>query len=374
MHIHKLDLTDRRDVRRFIRFPFHLYRDNPLWVPPFVGEIRQQLDPTSHPFYQHSQAAFFLALQDSKVAGRIAVIDNSRYNQHHGKRTAFFYHFDSVNDSTVSHRLLDAACDWARGRGLDMIWGPKGFITGDGQGILVEGYEHRPAMGIPYNYPYYSELLQGAGFEKKLDFISCYINRQVGFPSRFLDVAEKVKQRRGLRALHCRTKDELRGMIPQITAVYNRSFAEVEGYIPVTEAEAQAIANRILSIADPALISLLLKDEEIVGFVLAYPDLSAAVQRCRGRMWPTGWFHLMREFKRTSWINFNGAGIVERYRGLGGNALLYTELYHLLIDNPQYHHGDLVQVQETNYRMLQELEAFGVKPHKIHRLYQRSLS
>jgi hypothetical protein len=107
--------------------------------------------------------------------------------------------------------------------------------------------------------------------------------------------------------------------------------------------------------------------------VLAYPDISAALQRCRGRLWPTGWFHLLREFRRTRWININGMGILERHRGLGGNALLYAELYRILIDHPQYESADLVQIQETNLRIFQEMEALGVRPWKKHRVYERSL-
>jgi hypothetical protein len=374
MHIHRLDPSNRRDVRRYIEFPFRLYRESPLWVPPFVNEVRAQLDPRRHPFYQHSEAAFFLALEGDEVLGRIAVLDNARYNKQHGKRTAFFYHFDIVNDRAVSRALFGAAFDWARERGLDMMWGPKGFMAADGQGLLVEGFEHRPALGIAYNYPYYGELMEDAGFKKQLDFVSCYLDRQMSIPSRFLDVAEKVKRRRGFRTVRFRTKSELRAMISRVAAAYNSAFIEVQGYVPITEAESKAIADRILSVADPKLIPLLMKGDDLVGFVLAYPDLSAAIQRCRGRLWPTGWYHLLREFKRTRWLNFNGAAILEPHRGLGGNALLYAELYHTLIGHIQYQYADLVQVQETNTRMIQELQALEVKPYKKHRLYQRSLA
>ncbi|MDH4137678.1 MAG: hypothetical protein OEW09_13340 [Anaerolineae bacterium] len=373
MHIHRLDPTDRRDVRRYIEFPFRLYHESPLWVPPFANEVRAQLDPRRHPFYQHSQAAFFLALEGDEVVGRIAVLDNARYNRYGEEGTAFFYHFDAVNDRAVSRVLFDAAFDWARGHGLDLMWGPKGFMAADGQGLLVEGFKHRPALGIAYNYPYYGELVEDAGFEKQLDFVSCYLDRQMNIPSRFLEVAEKVKRRRGFRTVRFRTKAELRAMIPRVTAAYNSAFVEVQGFVPVTEAEAKAIGDRILSVADPALITLLMRGDELVGFVLAYPDLSAAIQRCRGRLWPTGWYHLLREFKRTRWLNFNGAAILGPHRGLGGNALLYAELYHTLIGRTQYQYADLVQIQETNTRMIQELEALEVKPYKKHRLYRRSL-
>ena len=373
VEIHKVDTTDPRDVERFVLFPFRLYRDCRQWVPPLVSSARKQLNRERHPFYRHSDADFFLALQGGEVVGRIAVLDNARYNRYRGERTAFFYHFDVVNDRAVSRVLFKAAFDWARGRGLDLMWGPKGFMAADGQGLLVEGFEHRPALGIAYNYPYYGELVEDAGFEKQLDFVSCYLDRQMNIPGRFLEVAEKVKRRRGFRTVRFRTKAELRAMIPRVTAAYNSAFVEVQGYVPITDAEAKAIGDRILSVADPALITLLMRGDELVGFVLAYPDLSAAIQRCRGRLWPTGWYHLLREFKRTRWLNFNGAAILEPYRGLGGNALLYAELYHTLIGRAQYQYADLVQIQETNTRMIQELEALEVKFYKKHRLYRRSL-
>jgi hypothetical protein len=374
MQIHRVDPDSRRDVNRFIRFPFQLYREHPLWVPPFVHEARAELDPHRHPFYKHSQAAFFLALSEGSVLGRLAVLDNRRYNEHHGQRTVWFYHFDAVDDRAVSRALFDAGFDWARRRGLDRIWGPKGLAHTDGPGILIEGFEHRPAIGIPYNYPYYAALLEDAGLEKALDFLSWYMDRQIGLPERFLEVAEKVKQRRGYRSLVHQSKDELRAFIPRVTSVYNEAFREVQGFVPLSEAEALAIGRRILSIADPQLISLLLQGEELIGFVLAYPDISAALQRCRGRLWPTGWFHLLREFRRTRWININGMGIRQRHRGLGGNALLYSELYRILIDHPQYEFADLVQIQETNVRIFQEMEALGVRAWKKHRVFQRALS
>jgi hypothetical protein len=373
MHIQRLDLTNQRDVRRYVEFPFRLYHDCPQWVPPLVNEAYAQLDANRHPFYQHSQAAFFLALEGDEVVGRVAVLDNARYNQRTEVPTAFFYHFDAVDDRAVSRVLFEAAFDWARDRDLERLWGPKGFIAVDGQGVLVEGFEHRPALGIPYNYDYYGELLEDVGFEKQLDFISSYMNRETDIPSRFLEIAERVKQRRGFRTIRFRTKSELRAMIPRVAATYNAAFTEVQGYTPITEAEARAIADRILSIADPSLITVLMKGDEIAGFVLAYADISAAIQRCRGRLWPTGWYHLMRELKRTSWLNVNSGGILEEYRGLGGDALLFSEIHRAVFETDQFQHVDLVQVQETNTRMVRELEALKAKPYKLHRIYRRGL-
>ena len=374
MHIQRLDLTDRRQVRRFVDLPSDLYRGHPLWVPPLLHEARAQLDPQRHPFYQHSEAAFFLAMDGEEAVGRIAVLDNAHYNAHHAAHAAFFYLFDSVDDQAVARALFDAAGDWARKRALDRLWGPKGFSHIEGQGILVEGFQYMPAMGVPYNYPYYSALVEAAGLAKKFDFYSFRMDRRFHFPERYLEGAEKLKARRGFRSQTFRTKDELRALVPRVVQVYNEAFVEVQGYTPMSEAEGRMVGERILSVADPGLISLLLRGDEMVGFVIAFPDISAAIQRCRGRLWPTGWIHLKREFKRTRWLNLNSIGIREAYRGLGGTALLYSALYHTLADHPQYDYADMVQVQETNERTMREYKALGVESHKRHRMYEIALA
>ena len=145
----RLDPSNRHDVRRYIEFPFRLYRESSLWVPPFVNEVRTQLDPRRHPFYQHSEAAFFLALEGDEVVGRIAVLDNARHNEYHGKRSAFFYHFDVVNEQAVSRALFDAAFDWARGRGLDLMWAWQGTsFEDDGSGRLGPACAAHAAPGV----------------------------------------------------------------------------------------------------------------------------------------------------------------------------------------------------------------------------------
>jgi hypothetical protein len=373
MVVRRLDLASRGDVRRYITVPFGLYRDDPLWVPPFLGEARAQLDPVRNPFFAHSEAAFFLAMHGTDVVGRIAVLENVRYNEYLDVSTAFFWDFDSIDDRQVARSLFDAAFGWARARGLETMWGPKGFSALDGRGALVEGFEHRPAMGIPYNFPYYGGLIEDSGFTKDIDLFSYHIDRGFQLPERVLELGRRVGRRRGFRTARIRSKSELRALVPRVAAAYNQAFSELSGFVPITETEAAAVGERILAVSDPTMIKVLLKADDVVGFVIAYPDLSAAIQRCQGRVWPTGWFHLRREFRRTKWINFNGMAILEGYRGLGGNAVLIAEMYDTLIERPRFQHADLVQVQDANARMQREMRALGIEPYKRHRVYQRSL-
>ncbi len=370
--IHQVDTTSQRDVERFIQFPFDLYRDSAQWVPPLVSSARKQLDRGRHPFYQHSDAEFFLALCGDRVVGRIAVLEPRKRNAYRDKRGAFFHLFEAVEDVDVARALFAAASDWANRRGLEMISGPEGLLAGDGLGILVKGFQHRPAMGITYNYAYYDEFVRDSGFDKQTDYWSCYLPGAFEMPERVRRIAEKVRERRGFRILRFRNKRELRAVAPQVIEAYNAAFSENREFVPVTGEDAQRIADRIIAMTQPDLCKAVVKGDEMIGFVLGFPDVSAALQRCRGRLYPLGWARLLWEARRTRWINFNGGGILPQYQGLGVNAVLYHEIYRT-IQERDFLHADIVQINEQNARMVAEMEALGVDFYKAHRIYERAL-
>jgi len=370
--IHKVDTTDPQDVDRFVQFPFRLYRDCPQWVPPLVSSARGQLNREHHPFYQHSDADFFLALRRGEVVGRIAVLEPRQRNNYRGRQGAFFYLFETVEDTEVARALFAAAFDWARSRGLEEVSGPDGLLPGDGLGILIKGFQHQPAMGITYNYPYYDAFIQDSGFHKQTDYHSCYVSGDFKIPERICRIADKVKERRGFRVLHFQSKDDLRTIAPQVIKAYNAAFAENREFIPIVGGDAKKIAQRLIDLTQPDLVKVVAQGEEIVGFALGFPDVSAALQRCRGRLWPFGWAMLLRESRRTRWVNFNGGGVLPKYQGLGVNAILYAELYRTF-KKRAFLHADIVQVNERNTKMIQEMEALGVDFYKKHRLYERTL-
>ncbi len=372
MRVRKIDTSRARDIRQFINFPFTLYRDCPQWVPPLVPDMRLALNRDKYPFYRHSAADFFVAEQGGQTLGRIAVLDNRRYNQVQRSKTAFFYYFEAVQNLDVTYALFDAAFAWARDRDLDTIIGPRGLLRGDGHGLLVEGFEHRPAMGIPYNSPYYGPHLEKLGFEKEIDFLSAHLSGDYHLPQRFYDIAEKVKQRRRFEVKSFTSKRELRRWVPQVQRINNEAFADGWGHYPIDEAEVNAVADRFLAAADPRLIKLVTKADEVVGFVIGYPDVSAGIQRANGRLWPFGWFHILLDFRRTKWVNFNGVGLLPEHQGVGANAVLYTELARS-VSEFDFEHADLVQIAETNVESMGEVNAVGGEWYKRHRVYRRRL-
>jgi GNAT superfamily N-acetyltransferase len=372
VEIHKVDTTDPRDVKRFVQFPFRLYRNCPQWVPPLVSSACKQLNRKRHPFYRHSDADFFLALQGGEVMGRIAVLEPRKRNAYRGQRGAFFYLFEAVQDIGVARALFAAAFDWARSCGLETISGPEGLLRGDSLGVLVKGFEHRPAMGITYNYSYYDAFVQDSGFHKQTDYQSCYLSGDFEIPERVCRIAEKMKERRGFQVLRFCNKGEMRAAVPKVVEAYNAAFSENREFVPISGDEAEKIAERLISMTQPDLVKVVAKGEEIVGFVLGFPDVSAALQHCKGRLSPLGWALLLWEFKHTRWVNFNGGGILPKYQGLGVNAVLYYEMYKTAKER-DFLHADLAQVNEQNTRMMRELESLGADFYKAHRIYERSL-
>jgi len=372
MNLDQVDPTDGRRVKQFLDLPFRLYRDTPQWVPPLSSDARRVFDRRRYPFYRHSDAAFFLAIDGERVVGRIAAIDNRNYNAFNKESTAFFYLFECEENREASQTLFEAAFDWARSRGLTKMVGPKGFTALDGMGLLVKGFQHRPAFGIPYNLPYYAALIEAAGFEGTGDVVSGYLNPGMPFPEKIHQVAGLVQKRRGLRVTRFKSRRELRAMIPKLQAMYNDSLSGTTGNTPLTDAEVQTLASQIEWFANPNLIKLVMKGDDPVGFVLAYPDISAAMQRKKGRLFPFGWIDMLIELRRTKWVNVNGAGIVEKYRGLGGTALLFSELQKSVVEGG-FEHADIVQIGVDNEKMQREMRDLGIDFYKTHRLYQRGL-
>jgi len=373
MKVIEIDTNDRRQVNAFLELPFRVYRDLPNWTPPLQGEARRMLDRRRNPYFKHSEAAIFMAVgPDGGAAGRLAVLDNRRYNDFNREQTAFFYLFECENRPDISQALFASALEWACRRGRTCMWGPKGFSVFDGMGLLVKGFEHRPAFGIPYNPDYYPALIEGAGFEPAGDTVSGYLAGSCLLPEKIHRASEIIQKRRGLTVTRFRTRGELRRILPNLQKLYNNSLEGTEGNVPLTGEEVRSLADQLLWFADPRLIKILMKDGEPVGFLFAYPDISAALQRTRGRLFPVGWLHLLLELKRTRWININGAGIIEKYRGLGGTAILFSEMYKSVTEGG-FEHADLVQIGVENGNMQRELRELGIDFYKTHRLYRRNL-
>jgi GNAT superfamily N-acetyltransferase len=370
----KIDTSSKSQVRRFVRIPYRLYANHPQWVPALFIDAEMQLNRQKHPFYEHSDADFFVAIRDGRLVGRIAALENKRFNEYHGTRQAQFYLFECEEDQEAANALFERVFEWARQRSLDTVIGPKGFGALDGYGLLVEGYEYRQMMTMMnYNYPYYPKLVEALGFEKEVDFVSCYLaSDKFRMPERVHSIAERIQQRGSLQVKRFGNKNVLKAYAPRIGKLYNNSFVNNWEYYPLTDREIQFLLDNLLMVADPRLIKIITHDDEPVGFLFGFPDLSAALQRAKGRLLPFGIIDLLLEMRRTKWIALNGAGILPEFQGRGGNALLYSEMEKTVRDFG-YLHADLTQVAESAVNMRKDLENVGGKSYKNHRVYKKKL-
>jgi len=310
-----------------------------------------------------------------RPVGRIAVLEHRPHNAYRGAHDALLYLYEAIDDDRVAGSLFEAAEGWARARGLGRLVGPKGFMTGDGLGLLVEGFDLRPAFGIPYNPPYYArQWEQVGGMQKEVDYVSGILRRETfSYPERLQRLVEKVKIRMGFHVPDIRSRADLMVYAERLKEAYNSAFVTVWSYTPIPDGELETIVKRLFTFADPRLIKLIFKGEELAGFTLAYPDISAALHRTKGELWPFGWLAILLEKNRTDYCDVNGNAVLPKFQGMGANVLLYDNITSTLIHS-RFQAAELIQVQETNVRMMGDLvNYFQHGFDKRHRVYSRSL-
>jgi len=371
----KVNTENRRQVRRFVQLPQRLYSGCRQWVPPLNIDAYNQLNRRKHPFHEHSDVDFFLATRDGRDVGRIAVIENKPFNAYHKTRKADFYLFECEDDHQAAEALFNTAFEWARARGLDSIVGPKGMGPLDGYGILIFGHEHRQTMTmLNYNYAYYQQLVEAQGFVKEVDFVSCYLSAEnFKIPERVVRIAERVMQRGNLEVKRFRNKRELIAWADRIGKAYNEAFVHNWEYYPLSPREIGFVVENILTVADHRLIKIITHEDQVVGFLFAFHDVSAALQRAKGNLLPFGLPDLLLELRRTKTVAVNGMGILPEHQGHGGNALLYHAMGNTLMEFRQFEHVEMTQVAETTRQMRADLKNLNGLEYKNHRVYRRPL-
>jgi GNAT superfamily N-acetyltransferase len=376
LKIEKIDTEKKAQRKQFVELPYKLYKDCPLWVPPLYGDAYLPLNRKKHSFFTHSEADFFVAVRDGEVVGRICAANNKRFNEYHKTRKAHFYGLETIDDQEVTTLLFDAAADWARQRGLDTIIGPKGLSPFDGYGILVEGFEHRQMMTMMnYNYDYYPRLIEAYGFEKEVDFVSCYLPANAfKMPERVERIAKRVIERGTLWVKTFKSKRELIQWAPRIGYTYNKAFINNWEYYPFSDADIKYAVDNVFLVADPRLIKLVMHGEDIVGFLFAFPDVSDALLRARGHLFPFGIIHLLRDMKRTKTVSGNGMGVLPEFHGKGGNAVLYYEMGKTIFSFNQFEHVEMTQVAESATQMRSDLRNLNGVEYKTHRVYRKRIS
>lgn len=374
VQVHMIDPRKSRDVRAFDRVPFLLYAGSPYWVPPAPGEIQDALDVRRHPYYQHSEAAFFVAQRQGKFVGRIGVCHHRPFRAGQGGDAAYFNYLETIDDEEVAAGLLKATADWACERGLKQQIGPIDFFLGNGFGVLVEGFDKLPLPGIPYHPPHVARLLEGLGFLPEHDVLSGSLTGKVNLPPNANALAERIAADGGIRILRVRKKSELLGWLPQVGRLFQTTDIPGQVNVPITDAEWKHLVDHFWPVIDPELVKVAICGDEVVGALLAYVNLADALRRCGGRLLPLGWYHLWRAIRAGRRIVINGLRVLPAFQGSGVNLLLYLDMFKTLSARSNVEEIEIVQVGEKNVRSFGDMARMGVQWTKRHRVYGQTLA
>ena len=359
--------------RAFIDLQYRLYRNQPHFVPPLRRERLDLFDRAHHPFFRHAEGAFFLARRDGRPVGRIEAIVNHAHNQFHDDRVGFFGAFESENDRTVSDALLASAARWLSERRLQVMRGPVTHSTNEETGLLIEGFDEPPMIGMPYNPPYYATLLEAFGLAKAKDVYGWEVRAEQTIPEKIHRVADMVRKSTNVVVRRANFADYA-GEIRRAMAVYNASWTRNWGFVPLTEAEFIHAADQLRPVLERFPEGVLLAEVggRPVGFCLAVLDVNQALAKVRdGRLFPFGFWHLYRGLRRIDQIRVMALGILSEFRHRGIDALMYLEL----LSHGQrlgYRRAEIGWTLEDN-RAMNRAILMGGRHHKTYRLYEAPL-
>ncbi|MBJ2183322.1 MAG: N-acetyltransferase [Muribaculaceae bacterium] len=366
----------RRELLDYIHFGIDLYKDNPYFVPPLVVDELATLDPRKNPASEVCESQSFLALRGGKTVGRITAIINNDANRRYGEKSMRFGFVDFIDDAAVVDALFDAAARWGRSRGAKAIIGPMGFTDMDHEGMLVEGFEEAGTMATIYNYPYYPRHMERMGFVKDVDWVEYRIKVPDAVPEKMLRIADIVRRKFGLHSVHVSSRKELKEKYGhEFFHLINEDYAELYGFTPLTERMIDHYVDSYLGILRLDDLSIIVDaDGRLAGAGIAMPSLTAALQRCGGKMLPTGWWHLLRA------VQGNGVDVVDLLlvavrkdlQGKGVNSLLFCELIPRFKAHG-YREAESNLELEGNESVQKQWEYFERRQHRRRRAWRKEL-
>jgi GNAT superfamily N-acetyltransferase len=365
-------VSSKAELKRFIRLPWRIYRNEPLWVPPLVFERRRFLDRGKNPFFGHGEAEYFVAWRDGEAVGRITAQIDHDFNRFHGNRWGMFGFFESEDDPEVAAALLGAAEAWLRERDRDRMVGPMDFTMNDESGIVIEGFDLPPMVKQPYHPRYYQGLVEGAGLTKAQDMFMW--NLEVTDRDRVLPViwemAEQLEPKHGI-TLRKLDKRRIEDEFDTFLEIYNVAWSTNWAFVPISREEIAHTAREMKPILDEDwLMACDTPDGTTVGIALTIPDVNQVFKRMNGRILPFGWAKFLWYKPRVNRVRVGFLGVLPEYQHTGIAAAMYAEHFRMAAVKPQ-HGGEMGWILESNEAMNRGMEAMGGRIVKRYRVYER---
>jgi len=370
-----VEVDSKKRMRQFIKFPHQLYMDDRNYVPSLNLLQGDMLGKKSNPFFQHGDACYFLAVnEENKTLGRIAAIFNKVHLDIYNDGTGFFGYFDCINDPHVADLLLEKAASWLRAKGLIKMSGPENLTTNDSVGILTKGFDDPPCFLMPYNFPYYKTLLEQNGCKKILTLFS-YKTEPAALPENMFQKSASLKTRLRKQGITIRFLDmkNFNHEMIALRKVYNEVNKDNWGFLPLDEASFQHMADDLRKLVDKESVLFAEEEGKLVGFIVTVPDYNQAFKKItNGKLFPFGWWYLVRGRKHVSRIRIMIMGVLPEWRGLGIDWCLYAGVAEY-VKNDQLDYGEACYVMENNTAMNKMMGALGGRIVKEYQLFEKTL-
>lgn len=370
-------VSSRTELKKFIRFNYEMYKDNPYSVPDLYEDMLSTFDSQKNPAFEFCEANYFLAFDGNKIVGRVAAIINHRANETWGKRAVRFGWIDFVDDIAVSRALIETVKTWGRERGMETIEGPLGFTDMDAEGMLIEGFDELSTMATIYNFPYYPQHMEQLGFEKAADWVERKIYIPPTVPEKHLRIANIVAQKYGLHVRKLKRRKEAfeNNTARRIFELINEAFAPLFGYSRMTDRQIDHYVKTFIPILDLRMVSIVEDNEgEIVAAGISMPSMSRALQRAKGKLFPLGWFHLLSalKWKRDEMLDLLLIGVRPDYQGKGVNALIFADLIPVY-NQLGFKYAESNVELEDNGKVQNQWQYFDLVQHKRRRCFAMPL-
>jgi hypothetical protein len=372
MEIQIREVKSKADFDQFIYLPARIHRNHMNWMPNLYSDDRFFFDPLKNPSFAHSETFLALAWKGGTPVGRIMGIICNAYNEKHGVRDGRFFGLETYYDTEVHHELISYAENWARSKGCNRMIGPYGFSDKDPQGFLIVGYEQAPMIVSACNFPYQVTLLEKEGYTKEVDCVTMWYDLNTPIPAIYERVTERYKNREGVELIEFTKKKELWDYIVPVFTLMNETFVEIYGFEPMTKDEMYAFGKRYMPILDPRFIKIIKYKGEMTAFMLGMPCLTTGIQRAKGKMFPTGFYHILYASRTTKKLDLMLGGVKNKYRGMGFEVPMTLSLLKSA-KGANYSNIEVHLILETNRLNLAEMERAGARPNKRFRVYQKPL-
>ncbi len=365
-------VDSRRQMREFVDLPWRIYRNEPLWVPPLKAQVRHLLDRDRHPFWQHSERELFLARRQGRTVGRIAAIVDHSYNRFHDERMGSFGYFECEPDQAAADALIETAGDWTRRRGMTFLRGPMNGSTNYELGLLIHGYEYPPTIMMPWQPPYYLDLLESSGLIKEKDLLAMLIKREYETPPRVVKLVERLKRNHSI-SIRTATRRTLDRDMALVKEVYYESWSKNWGFVPLSDDEFDESARQMARIMDPDLVLFVYHRDEPAGICVILPDMNPLLKRFNGHLGLTGIFKYLYYRHEVNGLRAILFGFKPQYRKLGLPLVAFAHLSDVVHKQQKYQSLELGWNLEDNDDINRFDKEVGAREYKRYRLFRKEL-